>query len=181
MKVKAKLRFLRQSPRKVRVVADMIRGLDITEAEQQLQFTLKRAARPLLKLVRSAVANAEHNNKLRKDNLFIGEIRVDEGPVLKRWRPRAFGRASAIQKKTSHITVVLDERVPTESQKNKQDKTAKKMETKIVKNLSEIKEDENRTETDLTTKSDKGKISEHKDTSAPTGGFKKKFFNRKAG
>lgn len=103
------MRFLRIAPRKVRLVADLIRSKTVVAAESQLLFLSKGSARPMLKLLNSAVANAENNFKLKKDNLFIKRIMVDEGPKLKRWRPRAFGRATPILKRSSHITIILDE------------------------------------------------------------------------
>lgn len=108
MKITAKLRFLRIAPRKVRLVADLIRGKSVEEAQTILNFTQKRASTPLLKLLQSAIANAKHNFQSTEDNLYISEVRVDEGPKLKRWRPRARGQAFEIQKKTSHINLVLD-------------------------------------------------------------------------
>jgi large subunit ribosomal protein L22 len=113
MEVTAKLRFLRMSPRKVRLVTDLIRGKTVQDADAQLSFLPKRAARPVYKLLHSAVANAENNFKLKKENLFINRIMVDMGPSLKRWRPRAFGRAAPIVKKSSHITIILSEVKPT--------------------------------------------------------------------
>ena len=109
MEVTAKLRYLRIAPRKVRLVADLVRGKSVEEATHILNFTRKRAAKPLLKLLNSAVANASHNFQLKKENLYISKILVNEGPKLKRWRPRARGVTYEIQKKTSHITLVLTE------------------------------------------------------------------------
>ena len=109
MEVTAKLRYLRIAPRKVRLVADLVRGKSVEEATHILNFTRKRAAKPLLKLLNSAVANASHNFQLKKENLYISKIVVNEGPKLKRWRPRARGVTYEIQKKTSHITLVLTE------------------------------------------------------------------------
>ena len=109
MEVTAKLRYLRIAPRKVRLVADLVRGKSVEEATHILNFTRKRAAKPLLKLLNSAVANASHNFQLKKENLYISKILVNEGPKLKRWRPRARGMAYEIQKKTSHITLTLAE------------------------------------------------------------------------
>ena len=111
MEVKAQLKYLRQSPRKVRLVADTVRGKSISEATAKLRFASKTAASPLQKLLASAVANAQHNFKLDKGNLFIKSIRVDQGSVLKRYRPRAFGRAAPIRKKTSHITIILTDHI----------------------------------------------------------------------
>src|ERR1700734_1563666 len=102
----AKLNFLRIAPRKTRSVADLIRGLPVDQAEAQLLVQRRRPAKALLKLLRSAVANAK-NNKLNADHLFVSEIRVDGGPMLKRSLPRARGSASPIQKKMSHVTITL--------------------------------------------------------------------------
>lgn len=110
MEVTAKARYIRISPRKVRLVADLVRGLDVTSAESQLKFMRKAAAKPVFKVVMSAKANAEHNFKLDGAGLYIKTITVDGGPVLHRWMPRAFGRATPLRKRSSHITVVLGER-----------------------------------------------------------------------
>lgn len=109
MPIIAKLRYLRIAPRKVRLVADLIRGKSVDEAQTVLDFTVKKVARPLLKLLRQAISNAKHNFQLEESNLYISKILVDEGPKLKRWRARARGIAFHIQKKASHITLVLDE------------------------------------------------------------------------
>jgi large subunit ribosomal protein L22 len=102
----AKLNYLRIAPRKTRSVADLIRGLSVNEAEAQLMVQRRRPAKALLKLLRSAVSNAK-NNKLNETHLFVKEIRVDGGPMLKRYLPRARGSASPIQKKMSHVTMIL--------------------------------------------------------------------------
>ena len=109
MPVTAKLRYLRIAPRKVRLVADLIRRKSVEEAQNILNFTQKRAALPILKLLKQAISNAKNNFQLEEKNLYISKILVDEGPKLKRVRPRAKGHADEIQKKTSHITLVLDE------------------------------------------------------------------------
>ncbi len=136
MKVDAKLNYLRISPRKVRLVADLVRGRKVNEAENRLKFTTKKATKPVGKLLKSAIANAEHNFDLNKNNLYISEIRVDEGPTLKRWRPRARGATNEIQKKTSHLTIVLDELEP-----GKEIRTGKKGKIKKVKKKEKPKED----------------------------------------
>ncbi|GAB4261704.1 MULTISPECIES: 50S ribosomal protein L22 [Deferrisoma] len=110
MEAKATLRYLRMSPRKVRLVADLVRGRRVEEAIRILRFTPRRASLPVRKVIESAVANAENNHGLDIDQLWVREIRVDEGPTLKRWRPRARGRATPIMKRTSHVAVVLEER-----------------------------------------------------------------------
>jgi len=108
MEIKAHLRYLRIAPRKVRLVADLIRGKGVVEAQAILNFTTKKAALPLLKLLKSAIANAKHNFQIQEEsNLYISKITVDEGPKYKRWMPRARGQVSEIQKKTSHITLIL--------------------------------------------------------------------------
>lgn len=109
MEVKAKVKFIRMSPIKMRLVANLIKKLPVDKALDQLQFINKLAARPIAKLVKSAIANAEHNFELAKDNLFIKEITVGGGPTLKRWLPRAHGRATPIRKRTSHVNLVLSE------------------------------------------------------------------------
>lgn len=97
------------SPRKVRLVVNLIRGLDVKRAEIELAHLPKRAGGPLLKLLKSAVANAKNNFQIKEEHhLFIRMIRVDPGPTLYRRRPRAFGRASPIRKRTSHVSFILD-------------------------------------------------------------------------
>ena len=129
MSVIAKLKYLHIAPRKVRLVADLIRGQKIEQAQAILNFTAKRGAIPMLKLLKSAIANIKHNFPENKLNFYVSKILVDEGPKFKRFRPRAKGTASAIQKKTSHITMVLDEI----GKKSKKAKKIKKVKPKIVK------------------------------------------------
>ena len=109
MIVKAQARHVRQSPFKVRRVLDLIRGLPVEEARTTLQFTNRRAAEVVAKVLDSAVANAEHNNALDVDLLYVVEAYAGEGPTLKRFRPRARGRAGRIDKRTSHIVVGVAE------------------------------------------------------------------------
>jgi large subunit ribosomal protein L22 len=108
MEVKAIARYQQISPRKCRLVADMVRGQGVEDALAVLDYTHKKAARFVAKTLRSAVANAENNNNIDVDTLFIKTIMVDPGPTAGRFRPRAQGRATAIRKRTSHITVVVD-------------------------------------------------------------------------
>ncbi len=110
MEVKAKARHIRMSPRKVRLVIDVVRGMHVKEAQTQLQFMKKAAAEPVLKLLNSAIANAEHNFDLKKDDLRIKTITADGGPIIGRWRARAFGRSAPIRKRTSHISIVLEDK-----------------------------------------------------------------------
>jgi len=109
MPVTAKLQYLRIAPRKVRLVADLIRGKRIEEAQTILGFTTKRASQPLNKLLNQAIANAKNNFQIDPANLYIAKITVNEGPKYKRWHPRARGQAYEIQKKTSHIIIILNE------------------------------------------------------------------------
>ncbi len=149
MSVEAKLRYARISPRKFRLVADLVRGCHVREAEEILKFTVKRPAKPMLKLLKSAVANAEHNFNLKKDDLYIAEIRVDGGPIMKRFRPRARGAVFPIHKKTSHVSIKLKEKGGKEikkkgkrakiekvykEEKPKDDDTAPKKRKKVGKN-----------------------------------------------
>ena len=110
MQVKAQLNNLRLAPRKVRAVANLIKGKNAPEALSQLDHFVRRPVGPLKKLLNSAIANAENNFSMVKDTLFIKTLIVNEGIKLKRFRAKGFGRAAALQKKTSHILMVLDER-----------------------------------------------------------------------
>jgi large subunit ribosomal protein L22 len=107
--VRAVAKWVRMSPRKARLVAEHIRGRSVPEARTVLAFTPRAAAREIEKVLRSAVANAEANHDLSGDELVVARAFVDEGPVMKRWRARARGRAARIRKPTCHITVVLTE------------------------------------------------------------------------
>ena len=109
MEVTARARYVRVSPRKARLVTDLVRGKKVGEALNVLAFTPKAFAKTLTKLINSAVANAQQNKQLDVDTLLVKRISVDGGPTLKRFMPRAQGRATMIRKRTSHITVVLDE------------------------------------------------------------------------
>jgi len=108
MPINAKLKNIRISPRKVRLIADLVRGKDIEKAQAILNFAVKKGSPVVLKLLKQAIANAKNNLHLDTTNLYISKITVDEGPKIKRWMPRARGSASPIQKKTSHITITLD-------------------------------------------------------------------------
>ena len=124
MQVKAKARFIRMSARKVRLVVDLIRGAHVSKAQTQLRFANKAAAEPVLKLLNSAIANATNNFNLNKDDLVITSIMVDEGPTLDRFHPRAHGRAMPIRKRSSHISIIIENVEPKEA------KSEVKVETK---------------------------------------------------
>ncbi|MTI48332.1 50S ribosomal protein L22 [Sporosalibacterium faouarense] len=110
MEAKAIAKYVRIAPRKVKLVADMVRGKHVDEAIALLKYTPKKGAKELEKVVKSAVANAENNHDLDRESLYISQVYANEGPRLKRFRPRAQGRAFTILKRTSHIGVVVKER-----------------------------------------------------------------------
>lgn len=110
MKTRAVARFVRIAPRKARQVIDLIRGKQVSDAKTILKFTSRFAAEIIGKVLNSAVANAENNHKMNQDRLVVSEAYVDQGPTMKRYMPRAQGRASLIHKRTSHITIVLAEK-----------------------------------------------------------------------
>jgi large subunit ribosomal protein L22 len=107
MNVRAQAKHVRESPYKVRRVLDLVRGLPVDEARVVLDFTNRKAAITIKKVLNSAIANAEHNFALDAEELYVQQAYADEGPTLKRWRPRARGRATKIRKRTSHITIVV--------------------------------------------------------------------------
>jgi len=109
MEIRATLKHFRVSPRKARLVIDTIRGLKVEQALTNLTFMKKRVSPVIKKLLASAIANAEHNQSLQRSNLYVKEIIANDGKTLKRWMPRAHGRATPLLKRASHITIVLDE------------------------------------------------------------------------
>ncbi|MGO1922770.1 MAG: 50S ribosomal protein L22 [Jeotgalicoccus sp.] len=127
MQSKAVAKTVRIAPRKVRLILDLVRGKEVGEAISILKLTNKRSSPVVEKLVQSAVANAEHNYDMDIENLYISEIFADEGPTMKRFRPRAQGRATKINKRTSHITVVVKEyanEAEVETEENKETENA---------------------------------------------------------
>lgn len=173
MEIKASAKFVRTSPKKMRLVVNLVRGLDVDEAIIQLNFSKKDAALPVSKLIKSAIANGAESDDLKSNNLFIKEIRVDEGPTLKRWMPRAMGRATPIRKRSSHIKLILAEKVPTE----------KKEKVKPEDNKDDIVkiEDLANLGSDNKSKSDKDKKGKPKDSNRGADSSKKginKIFNR---
>lgn len=173
MLVEAKLKNLRISPRKVRLVTDFVKGMDTNNALVQLSNTVKGSSLAVEKLIKSAIANAENNFGLDKDNLFISDIQVGEGPVLKRWLPRAHGRATQLLKRTSTIYLTLSEKVEGKGRKVKEKVAKVEAEPKKENEASEAKEvkkvslDQVKSEKKVIAKGQKG-------------GFSKKMFNRKS-
>src|SRR5688500_3951018 len=127
--VRAEARFVRVSARKARVVLEHIRGRSVPEARTVLAFTQRAAARDIDKVLRSAVANAEANHGLIGDELVVHAAYADEGPTLKRWRPRARGRVNRINKRTCHITVILEPSAPESLERTRRPRAAAKTET----------------------------------------------------
>lgn len=195
MEIRANLKHLRMSPRKVRLVVDVARGLGIEKALDQLKFINKKAAKPLIKLINSAIANAENNFELEKSNLFIKEIRVDEGVALKRWMPKAHGRATPIMKRASHISLTLGE--IKESKKPKAKKQKIEAPIKLGEKPKQAEEIGRAEKTDKAKKiSQEFKEEKNKEIVDPRGegrdehikiegggrrGFMKKMFRRKSG
>jgi len=180
MEVKASLKYLRISPRKTRLVVDLIKGLSAKEAEKQLIHLPKRSSQSVLKLLKSAIANAESNFQLSKDNLYVKSARVDEGPALKRWRPRARGAAYVIKKRTSHVFIILDEIKEKIQAKTKLKKIEK--EEKIIKSQKKKQETEKKGIKTLKAKKPHFKKAETELGKKVSGGVapKKKVFRRKA-
>lgn len=143
----AKLKHLRTAPRKTRLVIGLIRGLKVEDAITQLELSKKTVSRPVLKLLNSAIANAQHNHKIKKDTLVIKTATVDEGVTLHRWMPRAMGRATPLRKRSCHITLVLEGEIEEKEAKkikktdNKEKKAEKKKENKKIKKEDYKKED----------------------------------------
>ena len=135
--VKAKARFIRISPKKARLVTNQLSGLGAEQSLDYLRFINKAAVRPITKLVDSAIANAENNFQLDKKDLYIKKIFVNDGPVLKRWHPRAHGRSAPIRKRTSHIELTLGVRpgakLKAKPKKEGEKKEVKPEEVKVVK------------------------------------------------
>jgi len=194
MEVKAQVKYIKISPRKVRLVVDVIRGLKIDKALDQLNFLNKKAVRPIEKLINSATANAENNFELEKDNLFIKEIKVNEGPTLHRWKPRARGRATPIRKRTSHICLVLGELVESGKTKAKTQKLEapvklgvkpkedEGVKIKDKKEKKEVIEKEEETGKKIVDPRGEGRGKHAKiEGGAGKKGFGSKFFRRKSG
>ncbi len=134
--IKAELNNYRQSPRKVRLVADSIRGKKAADAVDVLTFMTKRASDPLKKLLVSAIANAQHNFKIDVDNLFVKEIQVNKGTTLHRWLPKARGRATPLNKRSSHVSIILDVKNAPSLEKGAVKAVEKKAVKKVVKKVA---------------------------------------------
>jgi large subunit ribosomal protein L22 len=177
MEIKVKNRFIRMSSKKLRLVANLIRGAQVDIALNQLKFANKKAAEPVAKLLKSAIASAENDFELEKHNLMVKEIRIDEGGMLKRWTPKAHGSATPIRKRLSHINITVGEL------KDSGVTAAKKKEVEAPISLEEmVKEGEK------AAKGDKGKdgkkdsgVKDIRKEGASKKGFVNKMFQRKSG
>lgn len=170
------VRYVRISARKMRLVADLVRGSWAIDAITQLQFTNKKAAGLILDAIKSAMANGANNHKMKKENMFVASITVDEGPKLKRWMPRAQGRATPKRRPMSHLNVVLEERANAPKRFSKFKVTEKVKEEKPevneeVKGKSEPKTPEMQNQIDKP----ESKVKENKVQN------KRRLFNRKSG
>ncbi len=176
MEVTAKLKYLRIAPRKVRLIANMLKGLPAAEALTQLRHLPKHAASPIEKLLRSALANAKHNFQLDEKNLRVKSAIVDGGPVLKRFRARAFGRAATLHKRMSHVTLVIDEFIPTSQKARK----AKKAAVPLVReaSLEDMKEVASEARPEAARLAERQTAPKVRSMSQP--GFVRRIFNRKA-
>ena len=189
MKVIASLNNLRTSPRKVRLVTNSIVGMNASAALVQLQHVVKKTSEPLEKLLNSALANAENNFGLDRDNMFVSSILVGEGAKLKRWLPRAQGRATLLLKRTSHIKLELEERVEGKNKKSKQELEKERAareaaRTKLMQEELEAMEKMEAGEEVVQEKAVVKKTTLKKDTVKKGGqdnGFLKKVFQRKSG
>jgi large subunit ribosomal protein L22 len=188
MKVIASLKNLRTSPRKVRLVTNSIVGMNASAALVQLKHVVKKTSEPMEKLLNSALANAENNFGLDKDNMYVSSVLVGEGAKLKRWLPRAQGRATLLLKRTSHIKLELEERIEGKNKKTKEQLEKEKAaneaaRTKAMKQaVAQASKEEDEAVEATGEKAPISKTSKRKDT-AKTGqdnGFLKKVFQRKS-
>ncbi|MBU6141656.1 50S ribosomal protein L22 [Patescibacteria group bacterium] len=171
--VTAKLRYLHIAPRKVGLVVNALKGLSVNEAEAQLLFRAKRSSEPVLKLLRSAVANAKNNFKLDPETLIIKEVRVDQGPMIKRFLPRAQGRATPIHKKMSHVSIVLESKAKPKAARFTIATKAKK-----PKKEHEERKAAPKAETKPSQKEITAATNAPKEAKAKKGGIVKRMFNR---
>lgn len=178
--VKAFARYIHMSPRKLRLVADLVRKNNVDTALEQLRYSSKKASEPLVKVINSAIANAVHNFNLNRDNLYIKTITIDGGPVYKRMEPRAQGRGFIVRKRTAHINLILESRI----------RTGKKLRKNIfsLRPKSEVIESSDKPAKEV--KEGKAEIEKSKPVAGPKSeqkikqnlvDLKRRLFNRKSG
>lgn len=171
--------------RKVKLVADLIIGMDVKEALNQLDGTVKKTSPFLIKLLESAIANGENNFGIDKDNMYIFDVVVKEGITLKRWMPKAYGRATPIRRRSSHIEIVLEERVEGKGRKTKEQLEKEKQvridAKKKVEKEAIARQEKEEKETKVAEKVELKSKEAKKESKASDKGWAKKIFNRKAG
>lgn len=188
MKVSATLNNLRIAPRKIRLVTDLIEGLDVADAVNQLDATVKSGVRPIQKLLLSAISNGENNFGIDRNNMYVYGIEVGAGATLKRWMPKAYGRAGQILKRTSKIELILEERVEGKGRKSREqlekERKARLQERKKLEKEAQAKEEQAEKESKETAKPEKGfaKSTESKEVKKAEnkGGLTSKIFRRKS-
>ncbi len=184
MKVTAQLNNIRIAPRKSRLVARLVKGMNVSEALGQLDVNVKKTSSFMAKLLNSAVANGENNFGLDKNNLYVYDVLVGEGPVLKRWMPKAFGRAGRILKRTSKIKLTLEERIEGKGRKTKEemDKEKKKRLEDKKKELKEMAKEKEATTDNKPGKTEKieGKKDVEKSQKETKNKWGEKIFRRKS-
>ncbi len=190
MKTQVKLKNLRISPRKTRIAAGALKGMDVSEALVEARHMIKRSGVSLEKLLRSAVSSAENNFGLDKDNLYVRDIQVGEGARLKRWLPRAYGRATPIIKRSCHVFLTLEERVEGKNRKSKEqlekerrerEAARKKLEKQAEKeNEAAMKKEEKTKERIVSTKPKKEIIEKREEKKNSKEGWMSKVFRRKS-
>lgn len=172
MEVKASLKHLRIAPRKTRLVAALIRNMEVNKAANQLKFLNKKAAKPVLKLLQSAISSSVNNYDLDKNNLLIKEIKIEDGKTLKRWMPKAHGRATVIRKRMSHIYITLAEIV------DGGERVAKKVKIEEPVKMDELAK---KPKAEKSKSDKKEKTVEGKGSKSDSQSFASKVFRRKAG
>lgn len=180
VKVKAKLKNLRISPRKVRVSADMVRGCNVDEAIFRLDNVIKKANEPIRKLIESAVANAQNNFDVEAGDLVVADIQVGEGMTMKRWTPRAYGRASQILKRSSHVYLTLEAEKAEKKKAEKKEKPEKVSDDK-TEGSEETAEKVESKKKNISKDAKKGHFEpESKRKESREKGWNKKIFKRKS-
>jgi large subunit ribosomal protein L22 len=181
MEVKAQLNNYRRSPRKVRLVAKVLKGLDAQDAQNQLGVVIKGSVEDFQKLLKSALSNAENNFGLEKDNLFVKDIIVNEGAKLKRWLPRAYGRASLLLKRSSHIELILAERVEGKGRKKIKKQEIKDVKAEEIKKIEEKEtEDFKEEKKEIVKAKEEKEFIDEKKKSESSKGILKRVFRRKS-
>lgn len=181
MQVKVQLNNYRRSPRKVRLIANMLKGRDVQDAQNQMDFTIKGSAQDLQKLLKSAISNAENNFGLDKENLYIKDVKVDEGAKLKRWLPRAYGRASLILKRTSHIELTLAEKVEGKGRKKVKKQEIKDISAQEIKKVEgKVTEEQKEEKKEILKRKDEKEFLDEKKKIESSKGILKRVFRRKS-